>query len=119
MLRSYNKPSNPGERLNLQPGEWVEVRSMEEIATTLDERGKYQGLRFMPEMVKFSGGTFRVYKKVRVIMLESTNELRRLKTPTVYLENVFCDGAFHNRCDRSCFCFWKEAWLKRVPEPSR
>lgn len=104
-----------GETLNLEPGEWVEVRTGEEIAKTLDDRGKHRGLGFMPEMQKFCGKRFRVYKKVGTIMLESTGEIRRLKTPTVFLEDCFCDGQAHYGCDRSCFCFWKEAWLKRVP----
>jgi hypothetical protein len=37
-----------------------------------------------------------------------------LKSPTVFLEGVYCDGKRHNDCDRSCLLFWREAWLKRV-----
>lgn len=100
--------------LNLQEGEWVEVRSGKEIFATLDGQDKLKGLRFTPEMVKFCGRQFRVYKRLDKIILEATGELRRIRTPTVLLEGVFCDGAAHGECDRCCFCFWRERWLKRA-----
>jgi hypothetical protein len=103
-----------GEILNLQAGEWVEVRSAKEIFATLDKHGKLRGLRFTPEMVKFCGKRLRVYKKLDKIVLEATGELRKIRTPTVLLEGVFCDGKAHGGCDRSCFCFWREEWLKKV-----
>ena len=102
------------EVLQLTPGEWVEVRSPKEIFATLDSQGKYRGLRFTPEMLKFCGKRFSVYKTLDKILLEATGELRKIKTPTVLLEGVFCDGKAHGGCDRSCFCFWREAWLRRV-----
>ena len=102
------------EELNMQAGEMVEVRSLREIFATLDDQGKLRGLRFNPEMAKFCGKQFRVYKKIDKIILEATGELRKFKVPTVLLEGVFCDGSAHGGCDRSCLCFWREAWLKRV-----
>lgn len=99
--------------LNLQPGEWVEVRSAKEIFATLNEKGKLRGLTFTPEMVEYCGKRFRVYKRLSQIIIEATGELRTIKSPTVLLEGVFCDGKAHGNCDRSCFCFWREAWLKR------
>lgn len=109
-----NVISNVREALNLQPGDWVEVRSEKEILATLDSRGKLGGLSFTFEMVKFCGRRFRVYKRVNRIILEATGELRGIKTPTVLLEDVFCDGQAHGGCDRACFCFWREDWLKRT-----
>jgi hypothetical protein len=104
----------PKESLGLTPGEWVEVKSVKEILATLDQHGKLKGLAFNREMAKFCGKRFKVYKRLEKIVLESTGELRRIKTPTVILEGVFCDGETHDNCDRSCFCFWREAWLQRV-----
>ena len=103
-----------GENLDLKTGEVVEVRSEKEIFDTLDSQGKLRGLRFTPEMTKFCGKRFRVYKRLDKILLETTGELRRIRTPTVILEGVFCDGTAHGGCDRSCFCFWRAEWLKRV-----
>jgi len=102
-----------GEALNLQREEWVEVRSAKEIFGTLDDKGKLKGLRFTPEMMKFCGKRFKIYKRLDKIILEETGELRKIKTPTVLLEGVFCDGSAHAMCDRSCFCFWREQWLRR------
>jgi hypothetical protein len=46
----------------LNVGEWVEVRSKEEILRTLDHNGRLDGMPFMPEMFQFCGQRFRVYK---------------------------------------------------------
>jgi len=105
--------SSKNNSLNLQPGDWVQVKSVEEIFETLDDRQKYKGLYFMPEMEKFCGKNFKVFKKVEIIKLESTGEIRKLKTPSIFLEDVYCNGELHEGCDRSCFHFWKEAWLKK------
>src|SRR5262249_44850483 len=35
---------------NRQPGEWVEVKSREEIPSTLDQNAKHRGLRFVPNV---------------------------------------------------------------------
>jgi hypothetical protein len=100
--------------LNLLSGDLVEVRSAKEIFATLDGQDKLRGLRFTPEMEKFCGKRFKVYRRLNKIILEATGELRSIKTPTVLLEGVFCDGKAHGGCDRSCFCFWREAWLKKI-----
>src|SRR5215467_6870227 len=49
--------------LNLRVGDWVEVRSREEILATLDEKGCLDNLPFMPEMFAFCGKRFQVYKR--------------------------------------------------------
>jgi hypothetical protein len=101
--------------LDLKVGELVQVRSLQEIKATLDSKGALRGLSFMPEMEMYCGQRLRVSKRVRRIMMESTGELRRLTVPTVLLEGASCDGSAHHGCDRSCPCFWREQWLKRVP----
>jgi hypothetical protein len=107
-------PSSVNTPLNLQPGEWVEVRSIDEISQSLDERRKYKGVIFMPEMESYCGKKFKVFKKVEIIKLESTMEIRKLKTPVVLLEGVYCNGKYHDGCDRTCFHFWMDPWLKRI-----
>jgi hypothetical protein len=101
-----------GERLNLQPGELVEVKSEPEVRATLDEQGRHRGLLWMPGMARFCGKTYRVHKRVETIMLESTGELRKIRN-TVLLADVMCENLYG--CDRSCFHYWREAWLRRVP----
>ncbi len=98
--------------LNLQPGERVRVKSESEILETLDSCGKSNGLAWIPCMSKYCGQERRVYKRVEKIILESTGEIRKAKN-TVLLEGVICDGLYG--CDRSCFPFWREMWLERIP----
>jgi hypothetical protein len=101
------------EVLNLRPGELVRVRSEAEIASTLDTRGSNKGLYWMPLMREFCGQEFKVFKRVATIRLESTGEHARLKN-TVLLGDCLCKGLYG--CDKSCFLFWREVWLKRIEE---
>jgi hypothetical protein len=105
------------EAQSLKPGDWVRVRSAGEIFATLDANGRHRGLGIVPEMTKFCGKQYRVFKNVNQICIETTGEIRRIKTPTVLLEGGICDGSFHGGCDRSLFIFWREAWLEKVPGP--
>lgn len=102
--------------LGLRPGEWVEVRPFEEILATLDADGKNRGLAFTFEMRAYCGRRFRVFKRLERMFNECTHEQRGLKN-TVLLEGVYCQGAGFG-CDRSCFHFWREAWLRRASEPA-
>jgi hypothetical protein len=118
---SISTPSGPEvtpEELHLEPGDRVVVKSMEEIEATLDGRRKTGGLYFMPNMGQFCGKEFRVLKKVQKIMLETTAEIRYIKSPTVFLEGVYCDGVPYQGCDRACLHFWREVWLKRADADS-
>ena len=102
--------------LNLRVGEWVEVRSAEEILATLDDRQSIDALPFMPEMLRHCGKKFRVsasaHKTADTIELFS---IRRMAN-AVHLEDLRCDGAAHGGCQGGCLFFWKESWLKRVPQ---
>jgi hypothetical protein len=106
------------EKLELQPGELVEVKSLEEILATLDGNRRNNGLLWMTGMSRYCGQRHRVRRRVERIMLESNGELRNMRN-TVLLEGVMCDGAAFGGCDRSCFHFWREVWLKRVPQEER
>lgn len=99
------------EALELRPGEWVRVKHEKEILASLDHCSQNKGLVWMPIMSQYCGRKLKVYKRVNKIVLESTGEIRRLKN-TVLLEGAICDGIYG--CDRSCFHFWREAWLERV-----
>lgn len=99
------------EELQLQPGEWVRVRSEKEILATLDHCSQNKGLAWMPIMSQYCGKKLKVYKRLDKIVLESTGEIRKLKN-TVLLDGGICEGIYG--CDRSCFHFWREVWLERV-----
>lgn len=100
--------------LNLCPGEVVEIRSENEIFSTLDENGTLEGLPFIPEMRKYCGERYKVLKRVNKIVVEVEGfGMRRMKN-TVILDGVTCDGEAHNGCRRTCLLLWKEEWLERV-----
>ena len=100
--------------LELHPGDLVEVRSMDEILTTFDKQRKTHGLGFMFGMEEYCGKRFMVFKIVHKIKLETTGEIRKVRYPSILLENLYCDGKHYDGCDRTCFYFWSEEWLKKV-----
>jgi hypothetical protein len=112
--QTETRPLSPEEEaLNLQPGEVVEVKSVPEILATLDPQGKLRGLAFLPNMQPFCGKRFVVFKRMETLFMEESQKVRKLKN-TVLLDRVQCDGLLM-RCDRSCYLYWREAWLRRVP----
>jgi len=100
---------------HIEEGDIVKILPEPEIRKNLDKNNRFKGLRFMPEMGKYCGKQYRVLKKVSRITLESTGESRTLKQPSYILEGVYCDGEFHNKCERLCFLFWRKEWLKKAP----
>src|SRR5690606_16033602 len=61
--------------LDLQPGEWVWVRSADEIRETLTTKGRNRGLWFDTEMLRFCGQTFRVRALVHRLVDERTGRM--------------------------------------------
>jgi hypothetical protein len=92
-------------------GDWVEVRSKEEILRTLDNKGQLDGMPFMPEMFAFCGKRFQVYKRAHKTC-DPDYRSRRIDD-AVHLETR-CSGQAHGGCQAGCLLFWKGAWLKPV-----
>jgi len=104
--------------LNLQEGERVRVKTLEQIRATLDEVGDCQGLGFMPVQAAFCGRESTVHKRVERFFDERTRRMLRIRN-TVILSGVYCEPPAggtddYSGCHRTCFLFWKEAWLERV-----
>jgi hypothetical protein len=104
--------------LGLRTGELVEIRSEREILATLDDKGMLDALPFMPEMLAYCGQRVRVYKRADKTCDTIERSGGRRMTNTVHLADLRCDGQAHGGCQAGCMLFWKEAWLKRVPEPA-
>jgi hypothetical protein len=112
------QPDPPQGDLDLQPGEWVEVKSAEEIRTLIDAEGKNHGLSFEIEMLQHCGRRYQVAYAIRKVILEdpgrkATGKMVTL-TNTVVLEGVACQGLCMKNCPRANFFWWREAWLRRV-----
>lgn len=107
--------------LHLRPGEMVRVKPLAEITATLDAVERYEGLAFMVGIMdRYCGGQFRVTKRVDRFFDERSRRMMKLRD-VVILENVFCEPPLDATspwagCNRTCFLFWKEAWLERVSE---
>jgi hypothetical protein len=105
------------ERLNLQPGEMIEVKSKDEILDTLDERDYTRGLRFDREMLRFCGRRGRVLRRVEHIINEKTGKMISIKSDCVIIEGFICTGDLHRMCPRGIYPYWRESWLRRVSAP--
>ncbi len=108
----------PTEFLSLQPGEIVEVKSLEEIARTLNKTGHNRGLHFSADQRPFCGRRFRVRSRTDNFIAEGTGEMKHFRN-TVMLEDVLCDSACFafGGCYRADLLYWREIWLKRVELP--
>jgi hypothetical protein len=99
-----------------EAGDLIEVCSLEEIRSTLDSSELCQGLQFMAGMEKYCGNRFQILKPVRSMFDERKWKMVALKN--VYtLEGVICEGiGMYDKesCDRCCYAFWKDRWLKKV-----
>jgi hypothetical protein len=113
------EPGVNGARLGLRPGDWVEVKSADEILATLDEQGCLEALPFMPEMLQYCGRRFQVFKSAHKACdtLQDWKTIRRMSN-AVHLTGLRCDGSSHGKCQAACLLFWKEAWLKPVAGPA-
>ena len=96
-------------------GDWVEVRSKEEILGTLDTKGRLEGLPFMPQMFQYCGQQFQVLKRAHKTCDWVYTVKSRWLSNGVHL-NLRCDGAAYGGCQVSCLLYWKEAWLKRIDQ---
>src|SRR5262245_3267204 len=104
----------------LSVGDWVEVRSKEEILRTLDRKGQLDGMPFMPEMFRYCGQRFQVYKRAHKTCDYTTPypfRTRRLEA-TVHLATR-CTGEAHGGCEAGCLLYWKQAWLKPLTEDQK
>lgn len=112
----------PGCDLGMKPGEWVRVKSHEEIKQTINTGGKNRGMWFDHEMVKFSGHDYRVARRVDKIIDEVSGKMLHMKQPCVVLDGVWCTAEYTNSrllCRRAVTTYWRENWLERVSDPSK
>ncbi|MET0181513.1 MAG: hypothetical protein ABW199_01360 [Caulobacterales bacterium] len=100
--------------MRVQAGQWIEVRSKEEILATLDKDGRLDGLPFQPQMFQFCGQRIKVYKRAHKTCDWVYNTGGRLLENGLHLENVRCDGAAYAGCQSACLLYWKEEWVKAV-----
>lgn len=119
-LKGPSAKSPHVEPLDLQPGEWVRVKSREEIRQMLTDKGANRGLWFDREMMAMCGRTFRVRGRVGQIVNERTGEMIELKSDCIKLDGAVCSGELSTGrwfCPREIYCYFRECWLERVADP--
>lgn len=110
----------PGEKLDLQPGEWVEVKSHDEILKTITARLENRGLKYNVEMTPVCGRRYRVAQRVEKIIEEKSGRMMTFKNPCITLEGVYCRALYTPYsllCTRRAPPFFREIWLRRAPAP--
>lgn len=107
----------PTETLNLGPGEWVEVKPLDEILNTLSEQDRNRGLRFDPEIAQFCTQRFRVDRRVERIIDERTGTMRLMQNPCLVLDGAVCTSDYSAKrvfCPRQIQPYFREIWLRRT-----
>lgn len=116
-VEGFIEGKTPDVRLDLEPGEFVRVRSIDEIRSTLSVHQRNRGLWFDVEMVPYCGGEYRVQRRVNRIIDERTGRIMTWPGDCIVLDGVVCNGCLsRNRlfCTRAITPYWREIWLERV-----
>jgi hypothetical protein len=101
-------------REDLKPGEWVRVRSREEIEATLNPWKEMKGCAVLADMWQYCGTNQKVLKSMRRFLDERDYQVKKCRG-IVLLEGVICQGTpVFGQCDRCCHFFWREEWLEKV-----
>lgn len=108
----------PTEDLQLKPGDYARVKSVEAIVKTLDSKESTRGLRFDVGMFRYCGGQYRVVTRACRLIDQRTGKMLRMKeeNPCIVLEGVICHADYMKFCPRTEYLFWREAWLEKVPQ---
>lgn len=116
-FREGHLKKTPTEKLDLQPGELVQVKTNQEILATLDTHSKNRGLFFDYEEAAYCGGTYKVLQRVERMINEKTGRMTALPGECLMLDGAICRGLYNDRrifCPRSVYCYWREIWLRRI-----
>lgn len=97
----------------VRAGDLVQVRSLDEIRETLDERGCIGGCKFIAQMEAYCGQEHRVARRIEKFCDEARSRIVKGKN-LVLLDKVHCDGSAVGGCDRMCLLFWRTEWLKKL-----
>lgn len=107
----------PSVKLDLQPGELVQIKTQDEILLTVNTRNRNRGLSFDAEMVGYCGGQYKVLRRVEKIINEQTGKMMGIPNDCIVLEGVTCKAKFSSQrlfCPRDTYHYLREIWLKRV-----
>ena len=93
----------------------MQIRSKDEIRTTLNSKGMLRGLSFDKEMVPYCGRTARVKAKLERFIDEKTGRMVEIRSDAYILDGVVCQSYRSDKrwfCTRAIYPWWREAWLE-------
>lgn len=100
--------------VHLKSGDWVRVRSLDEIQNTLNPFKEFNGCAFLEDMKQYCGSEQRVLKAMERFLDERDYKVKKA-SGIVLLDGIYCQGTpVFGRCDRSCLLFWREEWLEKI-----
>ena len=105
----------------LRAGDWIEVRSKEEILRTLDKQGRLGRHALHAanvSVLRASASRFTSERTRPAIRSPSIGILPVEALPDGIHLNLRCDGQAYGGCQAACLIFWKEQWLKPVNGPA-
>jgi len=114
-LRDRFRPRVLGRPSRFREGEWVRVKSTDEIRATLDGANALRGLLFLDSQWSYCARTYRVDRVLR--RLRDDQRRFRPVSRTVALDGVTCDGLDGTGgCGRSCSLYFRDEWLEPSSE---
>jgi hypothetical protein len=101
----------------IMPGDWVRVKSREEIETTLNSLKELKGCAFLDDMWQYCDRTHQVLQRMERFLDERDYKGKKC-SGLLLLKDVLCTGTpIFGRCDRCCHYFWREEWLEKIEQP--
>jgi hypothetical protein len=119
--RTGTLSQTPTSSIGLEPGQWVRVKSLDEIVATLDTSNKNRGMLFDAEMVRYCGGEYPVLRRVTQILDEKTGIMLEFGNPCIVLKDVYCKAEISKYrlfCPRAIHSYWREIWLEPIDKPN-
>jgi len=113
-----DRVKTPKFSLGLQPGDLVEVKSVAEIAETLDAKGQNRGLQWSYDLAHYSKKRFRVSRRLEHMIVEFNGKMMNV-SDTVLLDGASCPCKYViGGCPRADLIYWREIWLRKIEEAS-
>ncbi len=126
-IRGPHTKQTPVEVLDLQPGELVRIKPVDQVVATLDKRKRNRGIVVCHEMTRACGEVAEVRYRVSRIIEERSAKMREIKHSVTLqnhrgqsslLDECLCYGEIGD-CPRGELMYWREIWLERVNEPAK
>ena len=116
--RQSSMPDSTTATQRFNDGQWIKVKSAEEILKTLDGTGTTAGLPMMPEMLAMCGRSFRVRVANKACVNADSVFIGGLSDTYVLQTDRRCDGSGHGGCQMGCKFYWHATWLEPSEKPA-